>query len=299
MLTPRSIPGEFVSPRILRHAPSCYILVTMRAADGGYAPRFLSIFLALGFSRFDGESTLPPTAANAPRSTFRKLSLMKQTSNMPKFSIKVKSNEKVYQRPGTIGLYYFAFVFLMVILTVPVGNEIRFLEESGFTNVGVISYTMNSALMIDVFIFAIALLASYNETSKLKESQIARRTRMYYLIPIVSLLMGFVAGIGAWMILQSRSIVVPAKHENSFFLLGLLVSFVAIWASVGIEKLLFKDKAKNKTKNAQQSVLHDHQDDPGTARQSRCMHWMLGMPGAHTVGLGDPNRFAAGTSVFA
>src|SRR5512144_2125536 len=31
MLTPRSIPGEFVSPRILRHAPSCDILVTQRA----------------------------------------------------------------------------------------------------------------------------------------------------------------------------------------------------------------------------------------------------------------------------
>ena len=40
---------------------------TQRAADGGYAPRFLSICLALGFSRFDGESTLPPTAANANR----------------------------------------------------------------------------------------------------------------------------------------------------------------------------------------------------------------------------------------
>jgi len=26
-------PGEIVSPRILRHAPSCYILVTQRAAD--------------------------------------------------------------------------------------------------------------------------------------------------------------------------------------------------------------------------------------------------------------------------
>jgi len=34
MLTPRSIPGEFVLPRILRHAPSCYILVTKRAPDG-------------------------------------------------------------------------------------------------------------------------------------------------------------------------------------------------------------------------------------------------------------------------
>src|SRR5215208_732833 len=33
MLTPRSIPGEVVSPRILRHAPSCYILVTQRALD--------------------------------------------------------------------------------------------------------------------------------------------------------------------------------------------------------------------------------------------------------------------------
>jgi hypothetical protein len=32
MLTPPSIPGEFVSPRILRHAPSGYILVTRRAA---------------------------------------------------------------------------------------------------------------------------------------------------------------------------------------------------------------------------------------------------------------------------
>jgi hypothetical protein len=41
--------------------------LTQRAADGGYAPRFLGMFLALSFSRFDGESTLLPTAANASR----------------------------------------------------------------------------------------------------------------------------------------------------------------------------------------------------------------------------------------
>ena len=46
------------------NAQSC---PTQRAADGWYAARFLGIFLALGFSRFDGESTLPPTAANASR----------------------------------------------------------------------------------------------------------------------------------------------------------------------------------------------------------------------------------------
>ena len=39
----------------------------MRAADLGYAPRFLSFFVALSVSRFGGESTLPPQAANANR----------------------------------------------------------------------------------------------------------------------------------------------------------------------------------------------------------------------------------------
>jgi hypothetical protein len=40
---------------------------TQRAADGGYAPRFLSVFAAWSFSRFESDSTLPPTAANASR----------------------------------------------------------------------------------------------------------------------------------------------------------------------------------------------------------------------------------------
>ena len=41
--------------------------LTMRAADGGWAARFLAFFVALGFSHFDRESTLQPTAANAVR----------------------------------------------------------------------------------------------------------------------------------------------------------------------------------------------------------------------------------------
>jgi len=39
----------------------------MHAADGGWAARFLVFFVALGFRRFDSESTLLPTAANASR----------------------------------------------------------------------------------------------------------------------------------------------------------------------------------------------------------------------------------------
>lgn len=40
---------------------------TPRAADLGYAPRYFGIVLAFDFFRFDGESTLPPQAANASR----------------------------------------------------------------------------------------------------------------------------------------------------------------------------------------------------------------------------------------
>ena len=39
----------------------------MRALDGWYTPRFFGIFSALGVSRFEGESTLPPQAGNTNR----------------------------------------------------------------------------------------------------------------------------------------------------------------------------------------------------------------------------------------
>jgi hypothetical protein len=58
---------------------------TMRAPDLGYAPRFLSIFVALGFSRFEGESALPPQAGNAHRWAVRYFLLIwsKQIWSLP------------------------------------------------------------------------------------------------------------------------------------------------------------------------------------------------------------------------
>ena len=41
--------------------------LTQRAPDLGYAPRFLSFFLARAGFRFEGDSTLPPQAGNASR----------------------------------------------------------------------------------------------------------------------------------------------------------------------------------------------------------------------------------------
>jgi hypothetical protein len=48
----------------------------MRAADGGWAARFLAFFVALSSSRFGGDSQSSPTAANANRWAPRKLPLV-------------------------------------------------------------------------------------------------------------------------------------------------------------------------------------------------------------------------------
>ena len=51
----------------LNSKTSCKNCPTKRAPDAGYAPRFFAFFVALSFLRFEGISTLQPTAANAHR----------------------------------------------------------------------------------------------------------------------------------------------------------------------------------------------------------------------------------------
>jgi hypothetical protein len=55
--------------------------LTKFEADGGYVSRFSSSFLALGFIRFDGESALPPTAANTHRWVHNPINVLRKTTN--------------------------------------------------------------------------------------------------------------------------------------------------------------------------------------------------------------------------
>ena len=57
------LPAILRAPELWSHRGVDPVLtcgLTRRAADLGYAPRFLSVFVTLGFSRFNRESTLPP-----------------------------------------------------------------------------------------------------------------------------------------------------------------------------------------------------------------------------------------------
>jgi hypothetical protein len=81
---------------------------TLQTIDGGYTPRFLSIFLALGSFRFGGESTLPPTAANADHWTAAGRGL--RSSTHPQ---NVAVLEKIIQQLLPPNLYEFGgFVYI-------------------------------------------------------------------------------------------------------------------------------------------------------------------------------------------
>jgi hypothetical protein len=58
--------------------------LTFRVPDLGYAPRYFVFFAALGFSRFDGESTSHPKRVTQPLGTLAKAVL--------------QSTEKVYKK---------------------------------------------------------------------------------------------------------------------------------------------------------------------------------------------------------
>ncbi len=68
MLTPRRHPGEIVSPRILRHAPACYILVTMGCSRRVGLAAFFRHFSGLRFILVSSRVSSRPLAANANRS---------------------------------------------------------------------------------------------------------------------------------------------------------------------------------------------------------------------------------------
>ena len=64
------LPAVFRAPErflVEKFGPVITCCLTMRAADDGWAARFLAFFAALSFFRFDRESTLQPIAANADR----------------------------------------------------------------------------------------------------------------------------------------------------------------------------------------------------------------------------------------
>lgn len=160
-------------------------------------------------------------------------------ANIPEFVVENTSSTKNFQKVGTIGLYYFGFFILMVLLAFVFRKGAEYLEASGFQNATLVSYIMSTSLIIGLFVNGMSLLGYNAEISKLQDHEISHKARTHYLSPIIALLLGFAGGIIIWAILQSRSIII--KREEDFVLVAMLLGIVSLRASSAIERLIFKD----------------------------------------------------------
>jgi hypothetical protein len=143
-----------------------------------------------------------------------------------------------YQKVGTIGLYYLGVLILMVPFAFLVGGSAHYLEASGFQNASLIFYFMHSSLLASLVVGTVILLGYYAQTEHLKDIKIARRARTFYLVPVITLLLSFVAGIGTWTVLQFRSIIV--EEDADFALVAIVLGIVSLRVSSAVEGLIFK-----------------------------------------------------------
>lgn len=161
-------------------------------------------------------------------------------SNIPEFIVEQKPTKKEYQKVGTIGLYYFGWFMVLVILAFLSRKGSEYLETAGIANANVISYILTISLMIGLLINGLGLIGFNAEIADMNENDISRKTRTHYLSPFVTMSLSLLIGIGILVVLNSRSIIV--ERESNFALVAMLIAAVSQRASSFIEKLLFKNQ---------------------------------------------------------
>jgi hypothetical protein len=160
-------------------------------------------------------------------------------ANIPEFVVANTSSTKNFQKVGTIGLYYFGFFILMVLLAFVFRKGAEYLEASGFQNATLISYIMGTSLITGLFVNGMSLLSYNAEIAKLDDREISHRARTHYISPLVALLLGFAGSVIIWTILQSHSIVI--KQEEDFAIAAILLGIASLRVSSLIERLIFKN----------------------------------------------------------
>lgn len=159
-------------------------------------------------------------------------------SNVPEFIAKNKRNAQSFQKIGMLGLYYLVFFLLLIPFTFALRKGAEHLESSGLQNITLISYIITTSLIANLFLSGIRLLNYNSEISKLKNQEISRKARAYYLSPFITLVMSFVISIIIWAILEFRSVVIT--REETFAIVPLLIGAASLLVSGVIEKLIFK-----------------------------------------------------------
>jgi hypothetical protein len=159
-------------------------------------------------------------------------------SSMPKHRRKRRS----YQRVAAIGLYYLAWLIVLLPFSILIRGLAEDLAAVGLSNVTLVSEIMSTSLTTGILIGAAGLLGYNKEISELDDSEILYTARAYYLNPIVALLLGFTIGIVIWMMSYFGFIAVSENNFGMFSLVGIVVGAISMRMCRAIERSLFQDK---------------------------------------------------------
>jgi hypothetical protein len=158
-------------------------------------------------------------------------------SNIPEFVAQQKHSTKPYQQAGIIGLYYLAWFITWALFAILFQKKAeQYLATIGLPNIDPFLTFVGFSLVIGLFVNAMSLLKGYSaEILKLDPNEASHKARTYYLSPLVIILISFLAGIGIWTFIKTRS------DTNFEVLIMFLIGAASLWVSARIERLVFRD----------------------------------------------------------
>lgn len=163
-------------------------------------------------------------------------------SNIPEFIAENNRSTKTHQKAGTIGLYFLGWLIALIVIAIVLRKGAEHLEMSGYPNVTLVSFIIISSLIIGFLYDGLGLLGYNAEIAGLSDNEISHKARTHYLSPLVTMLMGFLAGVGIWAFLRSFSIILSENDQVIFALVALIIGTKSLRVSSKIERLLFQDK---------------------------------------------------------
>ena len=173
----------------------------------------------------------------ATSNLLRDLAKYVPNSNIPDFVARQKHSTKTYQKPGMVGLYYFGWFIVWFLFAIGLQKRTEeYLTRLGLSNPALMLDFIGLSVVAGLFIHTVILLVRYNaEVAKLGENEVAHRARVFYLNPLVVLLIGLIVGIGLGFFMEE-----PSDLELPGMV---LIGIVSFWVSSKIERFLFRDNS--------------------------------------------------------
>jgi hypothetical protein len=145
----------------------------------------------------------------------------------------------MYKKPIVIGVYYIFWIIFQLLPIFLLSGSASSWFSTDVTKMPVVLTLMWTSVSIGLFIYGMSLL-NFNATmARASQSEISHRVRSYYLNPFVTVVLGFIVGLGVWVFTQGS--LNESLNGSVIFLLAAIIGAVSMQLSYRLEWLMFRD----------------------------------------------------------